>query len=268
MWIPRLYAILDASCFPDADAMHNAAEELVSAGCTLIQYRNKSGNARVMLEQAQELKRRYTVDRSLSWRHPEGPRLHERDEGSRAGRRRNQSARDPSLRLKNGYARDDTGVNETRKIQTDASPVRLIMNDRADLCLAADFDGVHVGQDDLSPESVRRIIGWGTQGNARWLGVSTHNPEQVREADQTSADYIATGPVFATSSRENPDPVVGLEGVRRARELTRKPLVAIGGITRANARSVIDAGADSVAVISDLLRDPGKSAEEFLRILG
>ena len=140
---------------------------------------------------------------------------------------------------------------------------RLIMNDRADLCLAADFGGVHVGQEDLSPEAVRKII-----GPDRWLGVSTHNPEQLREADQTSADYLAIGPVFATTSKEQPDPVVGLEGVRRARELTRKPLVAIGGITRANARSVIDAGADSVAVISDLLRDPRKSAEEFFRILG
>lgn len=140
--------------------------------------------------------------------------------------------------------------------------MRLIMNDRADLCLAADFDGVHVGQDDLSPDSVRKII-----GPDRWLGVSTHNPEQLLGAELTSADYLAIGPVFATSSKENPDPVVGLEGVRRARELTRKPLVAIGGITRANARSVIDAGADSVAVISDLLREPRKSAEEFLRIL-
>jgi thiamine-phosphate pyrophosphorylase len=74
--------------------------------------------------------------------------------------------------------------------------------------------------------------------------------------------------VFATSSKANPDPIVGLEGLRRARELTRKPLVAIGGITRENARSVIDAGADSVAVISDLLRDPRKSSEEFLRVLG
>jgi thiamine-phosphate pyrophosphorylase len=142
------------------------------------------------------------------------------------------------------------------------SPVRLIMNDRADLCLAADFDGVHVGQDDLLPESVRQII-----GSERWLGVSTHNPEQLREADLTSADYVAIGPVFATSSKENPDPIVGLEGVRRARQLTRKPLVAIGGITRGNAASVIDAGADCIAVISDLLREPRKSAEEFLRIL-
>ena len=136
------------------------------------------------------------------------------------------------------------------------------MNDRADLALVAGFDGVHVGQDDLLPESVRRII-----GPDRWLGVSTHNPEQVAEAGLTSADYLAIGPVFSTSSKEKPDPVVGLEGVRRARSLTRKPLVAIGGITRANAASVIEAGADSVAVISDLLLEPGKSAEEFFRIL-
>ena len=137
------------------------------------------------------------------------------------------------------------------------------MNDRADLCLVANCDGLHVGQDDLSPEAARHII-----GPDRWLGVSNHNPEQLVLADQTSADYLAIGPVFATQSKANPDPVVGLAGVRRARELTRKPLVAIGGITRANARSVIDAGADGVAVISDLIRDPRKSAEEFLRVLG
>jgi thiamine-phosphate pyrophosphorylase len=200
--LPRLYAILDAGCFADPSALLTAAEELAAAGCTLIQYRNKSGNARVMLEQALELKEHL------------------------------------------------------------GSSIRLIMNDRIDLCLAVDFDGVHVGQDDLSPESVRKII-----GPDRWLGVSTHNPEQVREADQTSADYIAIGPILSTLSKRNPDPVTGLEGVRHARELTRKPLVAIGGITRANARSVIEAGADSVAVISDLLRDPRKSAEEFFRIL-
>jgi thiamine-phosphate pyrophosphorylase len=141
--------------------------------------------------------------------------------------------------------------------------VKLIMNDRADLCLAAQFDGVHVGQDDLLPESARRVI-----GPNRWLGVSTHNPEQVAEADQTSADYIAIGPVFATASKQNPDPIVGVDGVRRARRLTRKPLVAIGGITRANCREVIEAGADSVAVISDLISESRKSAEEFLRILG
>jgi len=142
------------------------------------------------------------------------------------------------------------------------SSAKLIMNDRADLCLAAAFDGLHVGQDDLSAESARSII-----GASRWLGVSTHNSEQLADANKGSADYLAIGPVFETGSKANPDPVVGIEGVRRARGLTRKPMVAIGGITRANARAVIDAGADSVAVISDLLRDPRKSAEEFLRIL-
>ena len=98
--------------------------------------------------------------------------------------------------------------------------------------------------------------------------VSTHNPEQLVEADRTSADYLAIGPVFPTRSKANPDPVIGLDGVRRARALTRKPLVAIGGITRENCRSVIEAGADAVAVISDLIREPRKSAEEFFRILG
>jgi thiamine-phosphate pyrophosphorylase len=241
--LPRLYAILDVGCFANTSVLLTAAEELVAAGCTLIQYRNKSGNARIMLEQARELKSRIAPPSRFSQRQREvGHPMSE------------ESTQDQ---------------NPHPKIANDAilewgaqSGVWLIMNDRADLCLAADFDGVHVGQDDLSPESVRKII-----GASRWLGVSTHNPEQVREADQTSADYIAIGPVFPTSSKENPDPMVGLEGIRCARELTRKPLVAIGGITRANARSVIDAGADSVAVISDLLRDPRKSAEEFLALL-
>jgi thiamine-phosphate pyrophosphorylase len=201
--LPRLYPIVDAAFFSSTEELVGAAKQLVDSGCALLQYRNKSGTSRAMLDQALELK---------------------------------------------GHL---------------GSALRLIMNDRADLCLAAEFDGVHVGQDDLSPQSVRKII-----GPDRWLGVSTHNPEQLRGADSTTADYLAIGPVFATTSKEKPDPAVGLEGVRRARVLTRKPLVAIGGITRANAASVIEAGADSIAVISDLLRDPRKSAEEFLRILG
>lgn len=142
------------------------------------------------------------------------------------------------------------------------SDVTLIMNDRADICLAAGYNGVHVGQDDLSPEGARTVI-----GADRILGVSTHNLEQLQEADAGPADYIAFGPVFATSSKRNPDPIVGLEGIRAARAATNKPLVAIGGITRANARSVIDAGADSVAVIADLLTSPAKVAEEFCRLL-
>lgn len=198
----RLYPIIDRSFFANSPGVYEFAAVLAAAGCTLIQYRNKQGSARQILEDARELR-------------------------SRLG-----------------------------------EGVKLIMNDRADLCLAAGFDGLHVGQDDLSPESARRIL-----GPDRCLGVSTHNPEELAEADKTTADYLAIGPVFATASKANPDPVVGLEGVRRARERTCKPLVAIGGITRANARSVIEAGADAVAVISDLSRDPGKSAEEFLKVL-
>ena len=201
--LPRLYAILDSSNFPDTEALCLSASELIEGGVTLLQYRNKTGNARQMLDQARELKRRL------------------------------------------------------------GTPVKLIMNDRADLCLAAGFDGVHVGQDDLSPAGARAVI-----GHRLWLGVSTHNPEQFAAADTTTANYLAIGPVFAPRSKANPDPVIGLEGVRQARALTAKPLVAIGGITRENCRSVIEAGADSVAVISDLIRDPRKSAEEFFRILG
>jgi thiamine-phosphate pyrophosphorylase len=140
--------------------------------------------------------------------------------------------------------------------------VKLIMNDRADLCLASAFHGVHVGQEDLSPEGARQVVGPG-----RIVGVSTHNLEQLQQADASPADYIAFGPIFSTSAKQNPDPVVGLEGLRAARSATSKPLVAIGGITRANARSVIDTGADSVAVISDLLTSPRQAAEEFLRLI-
>jgi thiamine-phosphate pyrophosphorylase len=140
-----------------------------------------------------------------------------------------------------------------------SSSCRLILNDRADLAILANFDGVHVGQDDLSPEDARRIV-----GPDRMVGVSTHTYEQVRIADQSCADYIAIGPVFVTRSKRNPDPVIGLEGVRRARSLTHKPLVAIGGLTRSNARSVTDAGASSISVISSLFAD-GQTVEHVAR---
>ncbi|HEY6971345.1 MAG TPA: thiamine phosphate synthase [Candidatus Angelobacter sp.] len=156
-------------------------------------------------------------------------------------------------------------ARELRRVIQDKA--KLIMNDRADLCLAAGFDGVHLGQDDLSPGAVRQIFQDAGQPRL-WIGFSTHNPDQLREADQMLVDYIAVGPVFATTSKANPDPVIGVEGVRRAREATKKPLVAIGGITRQNCKSVLDGGADAVAVISDVVESPGKSAEEFLRILG
>src|SRR5215472_6568285 len=167
--LPRLYAILDVSGFPASESLLKAAEELISAGVALIQYRNKSGDAREILDHARALRR---------------------------------------------------ALARTRL----SAPHKLIMNDRADLCIAAEFDGVHVGQDDLSPESARRII-----GPERWLGASTHNRQQVTEADKTPTDYIAIGPVFKTENKANPDPVIGLEGIREARALTRKPLVAIGG---------------------------------------
>jgi thiamine-phosphate pyrophosphorylase len=154
-------------------------------------------------------------------------------------------------------------LSQGRELRRKLGDARLIMNDRADLCLAAGFDGVHVGQDDLSVEGTRRVV-----GEKLWVGVSTHVPEQVQAAAAGPADYVAVGPVFATNTKANPDPVIGLEGVRVARGLTTKPLVAIGGITRQNCRQVLEEGADSVAVISDLLDNPRKSAEEFLRRLG
>ncbi len=206
--LPKLYAIIDAASFARAKesgaAMAKFARELVKGGVRLIQYRNKQGSAREMLQQARAIRRA-------------------------VGRR---------------------------------ARLVMIMNDRADLCLAAGFDGVHVGQEDLSPQAARGIV-----GKRRWLGVSTHNAKQVREADRTSADYIAIGPVFATTSKARPDPVVGLAGVRAARRATRKTLVAIGGITRANCRAVLGAGADAVAVLSGLRGSPRKAAEEFRKHL-
>lgn len=145
------------------------------------------------------------------------------------------------------------------------SSCRIVLNDRPDLAVLAKLDGVHVGQSDLSPQDTRTVVGPG-----RMVGVSTHNQQQLQAADRSPVDYIAIGPVFATGTKLNPDPVVGLEGVRVARQLTRKPLVAIGGITRENARSVLEAGADSVAVVSGLL-SPREStlniARDFLDIL-
>jgi thiamine-phosphate pyrophosphorylase len=141
----------------------------------------------------------------------------------------------------------------------------LVMNDRADLAVLTGWDGIHVGQGDLLPADVRQIV-----GPERWIGVSTHTEKQVSVADMSCADYVAVGPVFATGTKPDAEAVIGLEGVRRARALTRKPIVAIGGITRGNAKSVIDAGADSVAVISGLFahgETVEKVARDFLEIL-
>ncbi|HKD78276.1 MAG TPA: thiamine phosphate synthase [Candidatus Angelobacter sp.] len=242
--LPPLYPIIDFSFFaavPDPiSAVARFAKELIAGGATLIQLRDKSepANLQRFLSCAREL-RRLTWDRAT-----------------------------------------------------------LIINDRVDLCLAAHADGVHLGQDDLSPPAARKIFDQVLQappfaakrpmhasvaqqskppGFSRekvegkshvLIGFSTHNVEQVREADDLPIDYIAIGPVFATLSKANLDPVVGLEGVRAARRVTAKPLVAIGGITRENCRQAGEAGADSVAVISDLFESPGKAVADFLRILG
>jgi thiamine-phosphate pyrophosphorylase len=121
-----------------------------------------------------------------------------------------------------------------------------------------------VGQEDLGVAEARAVIGAG-----KWVGVSTHNEQQVVEAAGSSADYVAVGPIFATGSKMNPDPVVGVGLVRRARAMTEKPIVAIGGITVERAAEVLEAGADSVAVVSDILAadDVGRRAREFVELL-
>jgi len=141
----------------------------------------------------------------------------------------------------------------------------LIVNDRADIALAAGASGVHVGQDDLPPDLARKIL-----GSSKMVGFSTHNMDQLKDADRQPVDYIALGPIFTTQSKDRPDPVVGLDLLLQARKLTRKPLVAIGGITLETTPAVIEAGADSVAVIHDLMSadDPGRRAREYLKVLG
>jgi len=124
--------------------------------------------------------------------------------------------------------------------------------------------GVHVGQDDLQVESARRVV-----GQDLWVGVSTHNLAQFRDAVMSSADYIAVGPIFATDSKVHPDPVVGLELLRQVRQLTEKPIVAIGGISLERATEAIEAGADSIAVISGILSaaNPASRARQYLEAL-
>jgi thiamine-phosphate pyrophosphorylase len=132
--------------------------------------------------------------------------------------------------------------------------------------MALGADGVHLGQDDIPPDAARRLL-----GPTALIGYSTHSVEQVLRAIELPIDYLAIGPIFPTTSKANPDPVVGLEGLRRVREaIGQLPLVAIGGITRANTREVIGAGADSVAVIADLLADATEiesRTRDFLSIL-
>jgi thiamine-phosphate pyrophosphorylase len=170
------------------------------------------------------------------------------------------------LQYRNKSASSRELFESAKKFSAQLQPqgVSFVVNDRADVAALVDADGVHVGQQDLSVESARRVM-----GPSKWVGVSTHNLEQFERAAATSADYIAVGPVFSTSTKINPDPVIGIDFIRTVRTLTEKPIVAIGGITLDRAAQVIRAGADSVAVISDILLapDPGKRARQFLEIL-
>ncbi len=141
--------------------------------------------------------------------------------------------------------------------------VRIVINDRVDIAQALNADGVHLGQDDLPPEEARRIL-----GDRALIGFSTHNLEQARRASRLPVDYLAIGPIFATSSKGHAYPVVGLEALRQVRRMIGSiPLVAIGGITHENASQVLDAGADCLAVISAVLASPDEITHHLRQLL-
>ncbi|MEZ5345671.1 MAG: thiamine phosphate synthase [Pyrinomonadaceae bacterium] len=167
------------------------------------------------------------------------------------------------LREKNAPA--DSFYNDALSAlnQAGLSNVKLIINDRVDIALAAGAAGVHLGQNDLPPAEARKIL-----GDDAIIGYSTHDHKQAREAVKLPVDYIAIGPVFETSTKSNPDPTVGLEMITRIRETVKDfPLVAIGGITLENCRAVIDAGADSLAVIGGLLLPAEKITETYKKFV-
>ncbi len=142
--------------------------------------------------------------------------------------------------------------------------VPFIVDDRVDIALIVGADGVHVGRDDVPPATCRQLM-----GPRAIVGLSTHDPAQVLEAAAAPVDYLSYGPVFPTRTKANPDPVVGLDGLRAIRPLVARPLVAIGGITRRNAAAIVSAGGDGAAVISDLMvgADVETSAREILAAL-
>ena len=170
------------------------------------------------------------------------------------------------LQYRNKTASSRDLLESSKRLSAEFAPrgVTFIVNDRADVAAVAGASGVHVGQEDLGVEEARAVV-----GRDKVVGISTHNRAQFEQAAATSADYIAVGPIFSTSTKSNPDPVVGTEFIRQVRPQTDKPIVAIGGITLECAAEVVLAGADSVAVISDILRarDSGKRARQYLEIL-
>ncbi|HEX3986893.1 MAG TPA: thiamine phosphate synthase [Acidobacteriaceae bacterium] len=168
------------------------------------------------------------------------------------------------LQYRNKRDPDSVFLEDALVIRAAAPSIRLILNDRPPLVPLAGAQGVHVGQSDMPPAQVRALL-----GPHILIGLSANTSEEVLAADCEPVDSIAIGPIFATTSKPDTNPVVGLEGVRRARALTRKPLVAIGGITLANAPAVLAAGADSLAVISAVFgssRSPAQAVKEFLAI--
>ncbi len=167
-------------------------------------------------------------------------------------------------RNKTAPAREVLETSQSLGVEAQQRGALFLVNDRPDIARLAGADGVHLGQDDVAVSDARKIV-----GSDGLIGISTHNLEQFRAAIELDADYIAVGPVFATGGKKNPGPVIGIEFIRKARALTDKPIVAIGGITLERAPEVIAAGANSVAVISDILgaKNPAQRAKQFLEIL-
>lgn len=145
-----------------------------------------------------------------------------------------------------------------------AQGVLFIVNDRVDIALASEADGVHLGQDDIPVEEARSLL-----GRDKIIGFSTHNPAQAREARATTADYISFGPIFATTTKKNADPPLGLKALKEARGELKRPLVAIGGINEETLPHVLACGVQSVAIISCILKsqDPGQKARELISII-
>ena len=170
------------------------------------------------------------------------------------------------LQYRNKTASSRDMLESSKRLSAELMPRRVtfIVNDRADVAALSGASGVHVGQVDLGGEEARAIV-----GPSKLVGISTHNRAQFEQAAATSADYIAVGPVFSTFTKSNPNPVIGTEFIRQVRPLTDKPIVAIGGITLERAAEVVRAGADSVAVISDILRarEPGARARRYVEML-
>lgn len=157
----------------------------------------------------------------------------------------------------------EAGIKVRKMLE--AINVPLIINDRVDIALACEADGVHLGQDDLPLPCARKIL-----GKSRLIGISINTPEEAREAEKEGADYVGVGPVFATSSKKDLEPFLGLDGLQKIRAIARIPILAIGGITVGNAADVISAGADGVAVISAIAaaHNPKKAATELIESIG